>query len=198
MKEELLLVDYENVGQVELETIPEGVRILFFFGASQRSVPTRFLKAALNLGNRFVAIDIEGRGKNALDFHIAFYLGECLASSPTQHCTVLSNDKGFDPLIKHLVGRDFAVRRVGSIKQAVGHLPAAIGRHTPKAAQEFAVRWLSGMQKNRRPRKRQGLVAYLESRFGRKVAEPDIQALVDKMAADKQLADTQGTITYYL
>lgn len=39
MKEGLLLVDYENVGQVELETIPEEVHVLFFFGASQRSVP---------------------------------------------------------------------------------------------------------------------------------------------------------------
>jgi hypothetical protein len=54
------------------------------------------------------------------------------------------------------------------------------------------------MQKNKRPRKRKGLVAYLESRFGRKLSEPDIQALVDRMAAHKQLADTEGTITYYL
>lgn len=198
MKEGLLLVDYENVGQVELEAIPEHVHVLFFFGASQRSVPTGLLKGALKLGKRFVAIDIEGRGKNALDFHIAFYLGECLATSPRQHCSILSNDKGFDPLIKHLLGRGFTVRRVGSVKQAFGQPRAAPSRETPSAFQELAVRWLSGMQKNKRPRKRKGLVSYLESRFGRKVSEQDVQKLVDRMVSDKQLVDTGGAITYYL
>jgi len=198
MNEGLLLVDYENIGQVELEPIPEGVHVLFFFGASQRSVPTGLLKGALKLGKRFVAVDIEGRGKNALDFHIAFYLGERLTTSPTQHCMILSNDKGFDSLIKHLSGRGFTVRRVGSIRQAFGQSTSAAGRQTLATVQELAVRWLSGMQKNKRPRKRKGLVAYLESRFGRKLSEPDIQKLVDRMAADKQLLDTDGTITYNL
>ena len=80
----------------------------FFFGASQKSVPKEFLKAALNLGERFVPIDIEGQGKNALDFHIAYYLGEYLTRSPQSACVILSKDKGFDPLVKHLVARGFA------------------------------------------------------------------------------------------
>src|SRR5256885_10083930 len=111
MPDSVLLVDYENIGKIDLGAIPAGVRVPFFFGASQRSVPTEFLKAALKLGERFVQIDIEGQGKNALDFHIAFYLGEYLARSPQSPCVILSRDKGFDPLIKHLVKRGFAVRR---------------------------------------------------------------------------------------
>jgi hypothetical protein len=83
----------------------------FFFGASQKTVPTEFLKRALKGGDRFEPIDIAGHGKNALDFHIAFYLGECLTRSPGTRCVVLSKDKGFDPLIKHLAGRGFSVRR---------------------------------------------------------------------------------------
>jgi len=103
MADSVLLVDYENIGKVDLGAVPAGVRVPFFFGASQKSVPTEFLKAALKLGERFVQIDIEGQGKNALDFHIAFYLGEYLARSPQSPCVILSRDKGFDPLIKHLV-----------------------------------------------------------------------------------------------
>ena len=76
MSEQVLLVDYENVGRVDLRAIPADVRVAFFFGASQRTVPTAFFKSALQLRERFVPIDIEGRGKNALDFHIAFYLAE--------------------------------------------------------------------------------------------------------------------------
>src|SRR2546421_6171107 len=107
MPDSVLLVDYENIGKIDLGAIPAGVRVPFFFGASQKSVPTEFLKAALRLGERFLPIDIEGQGKNALDFHIAFYLGEYLTRSPGTSCVVLSKDKGFDPLIRHLVRRGF-------------------------------------------------------------------------------------------
>src|SRR5688572_21224004 len=67
----VLLVDFENVGKIGLDAIPVGVRVPFFFGASQKTVPTEFLKSALKLGDRFEPIDIAGHGKNASDFHIA-------------------------------------------------------------------------------------------------------------------------------
>ena len=130
MGESVLLVDYENIGKIDLGAIPDGVRVPFFFGASQRTVPTEFLKAALRLGERFVPIDIEGQGKNALDFHIAFYLGEYLARAPDTACVILSKDKGFDPLVRHLVRRGFAVRRANTMAEALSSraAPAAAPR----------------------------------------------------------------------
>lgn len=133
----LLLVDFENVPKVNLSALPADVTVPFFFGASQRSVPTAFLKEALKLGERFVPIDIEGQGKNALDFHIAFYLGEYLQAAPGAECVILSRDKGFDPLVKHLVGRGFKVRRVGAIGDAfLAPVPvaASVRARAPRAA----------------------------------------------------------------
>jgi len=219
MADSVLLVDYENIGKVDLGAIPAGVRVPFFFGASQRSVPTEFLKAALKLGERFVPIDIEGQGKNALDFHIAFYLGEYLARSPEAPCVILSKDKGFDPLIKHLVKRGFAVRRANSIAEALGSraLPAAAprgaGAARPAAARPAAARLaahgdggalvaearqlLVGTQKIRRPRKRKGLIAVLHSHFSKKVPESELQGLVDKLIARGELSESNGAITYH-
>lgn len=135
MTESVLLVDYENIGKLDLGAIPDGVRVPFFFGASQRTVPTEFLKAALRLGERFVPIDIEGQGKNALDFHIAFYLGEYLARAPGTACVILSKDKGFDPLVRHLSRRGFAVRRANSMAEALAARggPAGAGRASSAA-----------------------------------------------------------------
>lgn len=84
MTNKLLLVDFENVNKIDLAAIPEGVHVPFFFGASQKSVPTAFMKAAIKLGSRFEPIDIEGQGKNALDFHITFSLRHWLRSFPPQ------------------------------------------------------------------------------------------------------------------
>jgi hypothetical protein len=106
----VLFVDYEN-RDLDLNAVPPDVLVRFFFGASQKKVSTEFFRAARQLGQRFVDIDIEGQTKNALDFHIAFYLGECLASNPNARCFILSGDKGFDPLV-HVRKRGLAVRRL--------------------------------------------------------------------------------------
>src|ERR1700752_1104968 len=214
MAESVLLVDYENVGKIDLAAIPDGVRVPFFFGASQRTVPTEFLRAALRLGERFVPIDIEGQGKNALDFHIAFYLGEYLARSPDTSCVILSRDKGFDPLIRHLVRRGFALRPANSIAEALGSraLPAAAprgaGAARPAAARlaahgdggallAEARQLLAGTQKIRRPRKRKGLIAVLHSHFSKKVAEIALQGLLEKQIARGELSESNGAITYH-
>jgi hypothetical protein len=209
----VLLVDYENIGKLDLGAIPTGVRVPFFFGASQRSVPTEFLKAALKLGERFVPIDIEGQGKNALDFHIAFYLGEYLARSSETPCVILSRDKGFDPLIKHLVRRGFAVRRANSITEALGSRPPPAAAPRGAAARPAAARpaaqgdggtllaearqLLAGTQKIRRPRKRKGLIAVLHSHFSKKVPESEVRDLVDKLIARGELSESNGAITYH-
>jgi hypothetical protein len=209
----LLLVDYENVGKVELTAIPAHVHVPFFFGASQRSVPTDFMKAALRLRERFVPIDIEGQGTNALDFHIAYYLGEFLAADPESTCVILSKDKGFDPLVKHLQGRGFKVRRVSSIAEAfpdsapttVRVVTSRVPKRTtekaapgPAASWEVALIWLRGMQARVRPRKRKGLIAHLHSHFGDKVAESELQVLVDRLIMEKKISEVNGVLAYHL
>jgi hypothetical protein len=206
MTENVLLVDYENIGKIDLAAIPTGVRVPFFFGASQRSVPTEFLKAALKLGERFVPIDIEGQGKNALDFHIAFYLGEYLARDPHTACIILSKDKGFDPLIRHLIRRGFAVRRTNTVAEAFAHrAPSGAGTRQGRAPaprqgatlMDQTLALLAGTQKLRRPRKRKGLIAVLHSHFSKKVPEEELQQLVDQMIAEGRLSETNTAITYH-
>ncbi|HXY95684.1 MAG TPA: PIN domain-containing protein [Steroidobacteraceae bacterium] len=227
MTESVLLVDYENIGKIDLAAIPERVRVPFFFGASQRTVPTDFLKAALKLGERFVPIDIEGQGKNALDFHIAFYLGEYLARAPDTSCVILSKDKGFDPLVRHLTRRGFAVRRANTMAEALGSRgPPAAAPRSPAASRsgagaggrpggrssarressqreggslmDQALHLLAGTQKTRRPRKRKGLIAVLHSHFSQKVPESELQRLVDELIGAGHLSEANGAITYHL
>ncbi|TLZ45950.1 MAG: hypothetical protein E6K21_17605 [Gammaproteobacteria bacterium] len=200
MADSVLLVDYENIGKVDLGAVPAGVRVPFFFGASQKSVPTEFLKAALKLGERFVQIDIEGQGKNALDFHIAFYLGEYLARSPQSPCVILSRDKGFDPLIKHLVKNSLA-EALGSRAPPAAAAPR--GQRRPATRSDNAAllaearHLIEGTQKIRRPRKRKGLVAVLHSHFSKKVPERELQGLVDELIARGELSESNGAITYH-
>jgi hypothetical protein len=203
----ILFVDFESTGKVDLSGIPADVFVPFFFGASQKSVPTEFLRAALKLGDRFLPINIEGHGKNALDFHIAFYLGEYLAANRHANCIILSKDKGFDPLVKHLRGRGFAVRRAATVAEAFGGPAQKQAEVVPAAAKSrleepsilaIALKWLKDTQPRARPRKRKGLIAYLHTRSGKKIPEAELHALIERMLAEKKLSEADGALGYHL
>ena len=199
--ERVLLVDYENVSKVDLGAIPTGVRVPFFFGASQKKVSTEFLRDALKLGPLFEQIDIEGQGKNALDFHIAFYLGEYLARDRNAQCVILSRDTGFDPLIGHLKKRGFNVRRTATLGGAFSSGGSSAKKVSAPGGTEGepwqrASTWLARLQGNRRPRKRRGLVASLHSHLSKKVSEAQIEQIVDRMVAEGMISESNGVLSY--
>lgn len=76
-----------------------------FVGASQKKLLPRIVKLIQPLGKRADYIEISGHGKNALDFHIAFYIGELASQMPDAFFHIISKDAGFDPLVAHLKSR---------------------------------------------------------------------------------------------
>jgi hypothetical protein len=181
-----------------LGAIPNGVRVRVFVGASQKTVPTALLRAVSKLGERFEQIDIEGQGKNALDFHIAFYLGEYLAKAPGAQYVVLSQDKGFDPLIRHLESRGFAVRRAATLAEPfpTSSPPRAKAPQKPVTQWEHAWTWLAGLERTKRPRKRKSLVAHIHAHYSKSLTVSGAEAFVDRMIAEKKITETDGVINY--
>ena len=57
------------------------------------------------LGENAEYVKMGGNGSNALDFHIAFYIGQLAERGPNAYFHIISKDSGFDPLIKHLKTR---------------------------------------------------------------------------------------------
>jgi hypothetical protein len=194
MHDRVLLVDFENVHKLDLALIPSDVVVLVFFGASQKSVTREFHKAARQLGERCVEIDIHGQGKNALDFHLAFYLGEYLAKAPSAELIILSKDKGFDPLIHHLCERKFNVRRANSQAEAFP-AKATVAGIEARVQRMFDV--LRKMEKNARPRKRKGLLAHIANHF-KDASVADVEKLVEQLFADGRVGEANGALIYKL
>lgn len=59
-----------------------------------------------------------------MDFHIAYYIGLAL-EDPCAEFRIISNDKGFDPLIRHLVGHGVRCQRLPDIARAATAVPDA-------------------------------------------------------------------------
>ncbi|MGO4326305.1 PIN domain-containing protein [Cupriavidus sp. 2TAF22] len=119
MTRKLLLVDYENVHKIDLSPLDKSYSAMIFVGANQNP-PKAVTKPAT--AHRFQRVDflkIEGSGKNALDFHIAFQLGRMIETAPQTECFVLSRDKGFDPLLAYLNKIGLKCRRLESMDELV-------------------------------------------------------------------------------
>lgn len=112
----ILLIDFESVQPEALPGLDlPNWHLMLFVGANQLKVPLALAMAMQRMGDRAQYVQISGQGPNALDFHIAFYLGQLAAASPDAVFHVVSKDKGFDPLIQHLQSRQIAVVRSASL-----------------------------------------------------------------------------------
>jgi hypothetical protein len=76
-------------------------------------------------------IKISGHGRNALDMHIAFHIGQLAAKDPNSYFHIISNDKDYDPLIQHLRDRKILAKRRMDVAD-IPLLQAASARSTPE------------------------------------------------------------------
>ena len=116
MRKNYIFIDYENVQPESIAGLEKGnFYILLFLGANQSKINTQLARSLQPLGSRVEYITLSGNGKNALDFHIAYYIGERAAIEPEAYFHIVSKDSGFDPLIEHLNERNILASRSGSI-----------------------------------------------------------------------------------
>ena len=134
MPPDFILVDFENVQPRNLGLLKPGAcRIKVFVGASQSKILLELVQALQPFGSDAEYIQVVGSGKDALDFHIAFYIGRLAAGHPQASFTIISRDTGFDPLLKHLATLKIACRRVKAISDIPHASPAAVASAKPPA-----------------------------------------------------------------
>lgn len=134
MKELHALVDFENV-QPSFEELgrlaPGFTDVWLFHGPNQIKQAQRWTST----NDRVALVPRTGRGPNALDFHLSFYLGYVAARHSKAQLVVVANDRGYDPMIAHARLLEFSVRRVGfKAKKAASVQTPAAGKEVALAA----------------------------------------------------------------
>ena len=154
MRTNHVLIDYENVQPKILALLhAEHFRIIVFLGASLAKLPVELVTEMQSLGDRAEYVRIAGNGPNALDFHIAYYIGHLAARDPEPFFHIISKDTGFDPLIAHLKEKRIFCKRSATI-DAIPVLRSLT--EAPKDEQvDGVIEKLKGMPKSR-PQKESG------------------------------------------
>jgi len=191
-----VLIDFENVHPKNLELLTKHpFKVFVFVGSNQSKVPFDLADSMQLLGNDARYIKIAGNGQNALDFHIAYYIGELGARDPDAQFHIISKDKGFDPLIKYLKGKKMRVQR----EKDLAEIPVLRVPNTTSSDEKIAaiVKNLGGRGQSR-PRKVRTLENTINTLFTKKLDKKELTSLVQEMQKRKLIVVNQGNVSYKL
>ncbi len=191
-----VLIDYENVHPKNLELLLEHpFKVFVFVGENQAKIPFDLADSMQLLGKAAKYIKIAGSGQNALDFHIAYYIGELAAREPDAYFHIISKDKGFDPLIRHLKSRKIRVQR----EKDLGEIPLLqLSDKTSLDEQISAIVKNLGGRGQSRPRKVKTLQNTINSLFTTKLDQEELNELLSEMKRRKLIVVNKNNVSYKL
>lgn len=204
MRTQLVLIDYENVQPDLLPALKaDHVHVRVFVGPLQVKLPIEFVLAMQELGDRAKFVRVNKQGKEALDLHLAFYMG-CLSHEFSgAYFHVVSKDQGFLPLVEHLNASGANARLVESLTH-IGPNGAAVAAPVltvvssnldDQVAQARA--WISS-RADSKPASRKTLLSSLEkTAFTRQLDEIAVEKVMNKLVDMGVLAFNEtGRVVY--
>lgn len=191
-----VLVDFENVQPRDIGLLKDGpFKVKVFLGPNQSKIPVSLAAALQSLGENAEYIVLETAGNNALDFHIAYYIGVLSAAEPTAFFHIISKDSGFDPLMKYLKGKKIFAQRstcIADIPYFKPALPSA-----PEAQIEAVVADLV-RRKAAKPRTEKTLLSTLHALFKKELTEQQLAELFASLCKRGIIKVEGGKVSYAL
>lgn len=196
MRINYVLVDFENVQPESIGLLAgEHFKVLVFVGANQTKLSFHIASALQKLGPQAEYIKISGNGSNALDFHIAYYIGKLAASESSAYFHIISKDKGFDPLIQHLKSQKIFAGRVSAITD----IPIVKASNSVTLEERLEVVLLRLQQlKSSKPRTVKTLSSTIAALFHKQLQDNEVEAIVQGLESKGYLLIKDTKVTYAL
>ena len=188
-----VFVDYENVKAGNLDLLADGrFKVMIFLGANNAKIPVDLVLKVQEL-HAAEYIRISGNGPDALDFHIAFYIGRLSTEEPDSYFHIVSKDKGFDPLIKHLKSKKIRASRVDDVSELLRKpVPARDEDTVNEILKDLSRRGVS------RPRKLRTLASTIRSLFDGTLNEKKVESLIDRLREQGHIVVDGEKVSYKL
>lgn len=191
--EKFLYIDYENVQDVQPEVIDDTMKVLIIVGDNQSKVPLQLVQQTQPFGDCVEWLQVSGKGRNALDFFIAYYIGRDVSIRPDKEYIIYSKDAGYDPLIDHLSKENIKISRIVSFQE----LAPRKSNGTDMALVAKATNNLAKVAPNKRPKKRASLTGHVAALFTSRPKE-EIDQIIEQLFIDKLVYEENGLIKYDL
>jgi hypothetical protein len=191
-----VLIDYESVQPEDLSALNHNrFRVIVFVGAHQNKLPFETVAALQQMGSNAEYVKLSGTGPNALDFHIAFYIGQLAAQDPEACFHIISKDTGFDPLLSHLKTRKLRAYRV----KKVGDIPLIKAGNAKTTPDRIAL-IVADLNKRgaAKPRTLMTLTSTVGALFLKQLSPDEISALLTAMQERGYVSIAGNKVSYSL
>ncbi len=191
-----IFIDFENVQPGNLELLKQHpFKVFVFVGENQIKLPFALVETMQELGDQGKYIKIAGNGPNALDFHIAYYIGQLASQDETGYFHIISKDQGFDPLIRHLRSHKLKVQRSSDLAE----IPLLRICNAVSRDEKIDLIVNNIQQRGQsKPRKEKTLANTINSLFTKSLADEEAMGLVRELEKRNFIAITKGNIAYRL
>lgn len=190
-------------------------------GAKQTKLDTDLVERSVEHAASVKLVRMKSSAKDAVDFALAYYLGQAVLAEPGGCFHVISKDGGYDPLIEHLRERQIKVYRHGSCADLAFGWPGKT--ETKKAVKKKAVKkkatakkavgenvgpvgvWTERVVENfeDHPKARPGRRKTLATKVGNLIKQAaegeEVEAVIERMVSEGLVEiDEKGRVEYFL
>ena len=173
--QEWAFVDLENIGLLNRVSIQKYDVVYVFVGANQTEIS--LTPTSTDKFNDIKILKLKNISNNNLDFHLSYYLGKFDAQVKKDvKFTVISNDTGFDHLIKHIheTSRNCVRLKIDNKEEIV----------TKKLLLELLSKDVEKM-----PKTEKSLKNYIKSHLGNNNSEKKIEVTYKAVVKNKKIAN---------
>jgi hypothetical protein len=174
-------IDYENIGCLSKVDLSIYSKVVLFVGAKQPKIDLGDKKYDSPI--ELVLVQLKATQSNNLDFHLSYYLGKYDGDAPAGvSFDIISNDKGFLPLIAHIKINGRVCKQV-----KVASVP------TPKSK---LISFITSTPKDKRPKKIVSLRNHIAAHMGVKGNEVAIQNHINQLVNEKIIKVSGDSVEY--
>ncbi len=194
-----IYVDYENIHEVPLNGLAgKPVSVVLVIGERQKNLPLALVKQIHQHSGQVDLLETGCSGKDALDLVLAFHIGRKAAADPEGFFHIVSRDKAFDALIRHLDAHGILAARRDSM-EAIPVLQNFTKLGTVELVAQFKEK-LSQMRaagNDSRPKREKTLRTTLESHFRKELTLDQVESVVKGLRKGSWLQiSPQGVVSY--
>ena len=202
-----VFVDFENVKTIDA-SVMGGKNLTFhlFLGPQNKKLDVDVVEQLLDNAQAVRLIRSPMAGKNALDFVLAYHLGQAVQTDPKGYFHIISKDGGFDSLVKLLENKRVKVKRHADWsglhfdsppKKPAAEAPAPAA----KALSPGAEKVLGNLRKSEknRPKRKTTLVSHALNSLGKGATADMGEKVVEELRKSGHLViDDKGSVAYKL
>jgi hypothetical protein len=213
-----IFIDFENVQETDFDRIAgKPVKVVLVLGERHKNLPVTLVKLIKKYSTQVDLVETALNGKNALDFVLAYEIGALSAKDPSVHFSIISKDKGFDALVKHLKSKGMFADRYLAFSEIPGlmnpnaktpgvcaaidgvKIPLPLNLTNSNSAVECGKQVAALLKANpkNRPKKLKSLAAVIRVRFAEKLSPDELKQTINELIRLKVITlSATGEVAY--